>query len=113
MKAKLTLAIVAWMFGLMQLQADEMKFRINEEAQVNDIPFNTALISNEARFAELMNAEFEMADEGSVDDIPFDTAAILESTKAEKSVFRMQEEGFVNDIPFNTFQVVNRLIINN
>lgn len=113
MKTKLTLMILSMMFGMMQLQADELNFRLNEEAQVNDIPFNTALISNEVKTALLMNSAFEMTEEEYVDDIPFNTAAVVENSQAETSEFKMEDEGYVNDIPFNTSQIVNILIINN
>jgi hypothetical protein len=76
-----------------------------EEAYVNDIPFDTWMISKAACPESLM---VRLPEEGYVDDIPFDTELI-----ASKALLNtvMEEENPVNDIPFSTEEVYNEIML--
>lgn len=65
---------------------------MEQEAYVDDIPFNTAAIA--------LNYEIPPIFEEYVDDIPFNTAAIAMANKP--CCFPMSKETNVDDIPFNT-----------
>ena len=81
------------------------EFNFNEEAYIDDIPFDTEII-----FDQLMNPEFSFEDEAYVDDIPFNTFYFAANTKYEKAVsvlFEMDEEAYIDDIPFCTYAIAN------
>jgi hypothetical protein len=80
-------------------------FNFEEEAYVDDIPFNTADISRQWLFEEAMMQKFDLNEEAYVNDLPFDTeqvAANYQFRQAMDQVYEMTEENYVNDIPFNT-----------
>ena len=82
--------------------ATPKNFNFEDEAYINDIPFDTEKIVN-----ELSKTEFE--DEAYIDDIPFDTEAIVIIYKYNKAVgelFELEDEADIKDIPFNTASVV-------
>jgi hypothetical protein len=76
---------------------------LTEEGYVNDIPFNTAEIAREA----LLNKVIKQKDESSVNDIPFNTKKIYDETLLGRFIAKWQEERNVCDIPFNTFIIVS------
>jgi hypothetical protein len=79
-----------------------MEFNFEEEAYINDIPFNT----EEVYF--LLNMEsssYDFEEESYINDIPFNTACITADCRFEKALevnYQFEDESFVNDIPFNT-----------
>lgn len=80
-------------------------FNFDEEAYVDDIPFNTADISRQWLFEQAMMQEFNLNEEAYVNDLPFDTeqiAANYQFRQAMDQVYEMTEENYVDDIPFNT-----------
>lgn len=80
-----------------------------EEPYVNDIPFDTEVVS--------MTCCYIIADlkgeEESVDDIPFDTERIAATYLYNISTIHPQDEAYVNDIPFNTKRIANNYLRNN
>ena len=71
---------------------------IQEEAYINDIPFDTELIANEALFE---GYEAELKEEPYCDDIPFSTRKIACKYLLCKMMANFCEEE-VDDIPFDT-----------
>ena len=80
-------------------------YNFEEEAYVDDIPFNTADISRQKLFELAMMQDFDLNEEASIDDVPFNTEQVVINynfRQATKQVYEMTEENYVNDIPFNT-----------
>ncbi len=73
-----------------------------EEANVNDIPFNTWEIAVEAI---LGGDEARLEEESYVDDIPFDTRKIALDYLLEQIEDASQETS-INDIPFDTEKIM-------
>jgi hypothetical protein len=65
--------------------APEVNFE--EEAYVDDIPFNTSYVASAA-------AVYDMEEEAYVDDIPFNTVLVVN--------YEMEDEASIDDIPFDT-----------
>ncbi len=78
---------------------------LEDEAYVNDIPFDTWRISQVSYPPDLV-----LAEEGYVDDIPFNTAEIAGKALLKK-VIKQQEESSVNDIPFNTKKIYDEVLL--
>jgi len=75
---------------------------IAEEANVNDIPFNTWEIAVEAI---LGGDELRLEEEAYVDDIPFDTRKIALDYLLDQIEDASQETS-INDIPFDTEKIM-------
>lgn len=114
-----------------------LNFDLEEEAYVDDIPFNTSAIINvdidtnrDTNISEpnfeirrkmiiantIMNIIFYLGDEENIDDIPFDTERIINhkhdyfnSTFNQGMIveFQLEDEAYIDDIPFNTCDVIN------
>jgi hypothetical protein len=112
MKTKLTLTILAVMFSIFQLQADELNFRMQEESYINDIPFNTSLVLNEMHSCFALNMEFELLEETYINDIPFDTNEVIMEYGIDINglSLKMAEEEYINDIPFDTKKIFESLL---
>jgi len=86
------------------------EFGLEEEAYINDIPFNTEKIYWRAMFKhseEVVDlASLNLGDEAYIDDIPFNTLSIcaeyLIDAGSQLSEFELEEEEYIDDIPFNT-----------
>lgn len=72
---------------------DLTEFVLEEEANVNDIPFNTMEVVN--------SLQAGLEEEAYANDIPFDTRAIVLGLETQ-----LAEEAYVDDIPFNTLDVM-------
>lgn len=84
-----------WMISRLAFPPD---LTLEEEEYVDDIPFNTAEVAKEA----LLNKVVGQAEEPSVDDIPFNTLQIYNEVLLSRFIADWQEEQNVNDIPFST-----------
>jgi hypothetical protein len=87
-----------------------------EEAFVNDIPFNTACISADCRYEKAMAVEFGLEEETYIDDLPVNTAQVAENHQLNKTMmveFEMEEESYIDDIPFNTSRVAAQSVLCN
>jgi hypothetical protein len=107
MKTKLTLTLLALMFSIVQLHADELNFKMQDEAYINDIPFNTTVILNTIHSNCALSADFELMDEPYINDIPFDTLEVAMDIRKNKESLsvRMTEEAYIDDIPFDTQKI--------
>ncbi|MDP3445968.1 MAG: hypothetical protein Q8T08_24165 [Ignavibacteria bacterium] len=109
MKTKLTISLIALFFSMIQLHADDLKFKMADEAYINDIPFNTEVISNENKMEQALQLDFNTTEEDFINDIPFDTQEIA-LTNPEfvnaSPVFKMADEAYIDDIPFDTAKIV-------
>lgn len=112
MKTRVNILVVLFTAILMHVQADEIKFKMQEEAFINDIPFNTAVIAVENAHGQLFGFDLNLQPEGYIDDIPFDTKEIADTVVSEtmlQTMPQLEDESYIDDIPFNTFEVVNSL----
>ena len=66
-----------------------------DEAYVNDIPFNTEMIANQA----MLNGVDYLEEEAYVDDIPFDTKKIYYDSMTDQITAEYQNEDYIDDIP--------------
>ena len=106
--------IAIWILGILvlaflfsSLNASATDFSFEDEAYIDDIPFNTEMIVNEMNQGSL---NFE--NEAYVDDIPFSTTEVVSQYNyqiAFNNIFEMPEEIFVEDIPFSTCLVASEL----
>jgi len=84
------------LFAMPVLAAQDMHvtdFQLEDEAYVDDIPFDTREV--------VFTLSTDMEEEAYVNDIPFDTRTVALSAGTE-----LEEEAYVNDIPFNTTDVL-------
>lgn len=104
--------MIAGLSLFIQLNLFAEGFRMTEEANVNDIPFNTSEIYYDLMMNDTSNLFLpHLEEENPVNDIPFDTeriATIHLSKLAESKKFSMIEETEVPDIPFNTRAIANK-----
>ena len=110
-----TLEITTWIFGIIFLvflfvsaNATTLTPYFEDEAYINDIPFNTEMVVN-----EMMLPEFDFEEEAYVDDIPFATEMVVAAYNyrlAVNSEFDLSEENYVDDIPFNTCLIATTMI---
>jgi len=85
-------------------------FQLEDEAYINDIPFETDVVVANSTAKETPAPAVDFAAENYIDDIPFDTESIVETINFKKAVsveFEMEEETYIDDIPFNTAVVAN------
>jgi len=76
------------------------EFDFEEEAYIEDIPFNTECVTANCRYKKAMAVVFEIEEEKYVNDIPFDTKNIAQNSNSKE--FDFEEEAYIDDIPFNT-----------
>lgn len=85
-----------------------VEFPMEEELNVDDIPFNTREVAENYELMAALNVPFEMEEESYVDDIPFDTEAVATGYRMREHMnleFDFEEEAYIDDIPFNTFSI--------
>jgi len=90
-------------------------FEMEEEAYIDDIPFNTEIIAAEALYAQAVSVEFFMEEEEYIDDIPFNTHSLAKvelSNQALAQEFNIEDETYIDDIPFNTYVIFQQYFIN-
>lgn len=81
---------------------------MEEESYINDIPFNTALIASNAKLEKYYPYSIKMEEEAYVDDIPFNTQTVVALVNYKKALevdFSFNDEDYVDDIPFDTEDV--------
>lgn len=76
------------------------EFDLEEEAYIEDIPFDTECVTANCRYAKAMSVVFNMEEEEYIEDIPFNTKNIAENSNLEELDF--EDEAYIDDIPFNT-----------
>lgn len=82
------------------------EFDLEEEAYIEDIPFDTKCVTAHCRYEKAMMVVFEMEEESFVDDIPFDTKNIAQ--KSSSTEFDFEDEAYIDDIPFNTSSIATK-----
>jgi hypothetical protein len=63
--------------------AMQVVYDFEEEAYIDDIPFNTEAIAEQTRFERSMNENYHFEEEAYVDDIPFNTSEIASNSMNE------------------------------
>jgi hypothetical protein len=87
------------------LKAEVENFKFDEEAYINDIPFDTEGVTAGYRCEQAMTADFNFEDEAYIDDIPFNTECVSANCHYQQAigkVFDFEDESYIDDIPFNT-----------
>ena len=103
----LLLGTFALMFSI-NLNAATETFSFEEEAYINDIPFNTGCVKAKYLYEKAISEEYDFEEEAYIEDIPFNTECVTANClyqKAINEVFVLEEEPYVNDIPFNTYKL--------
>lgn len=105
--ANRTVEITVWIIGILifallifSTNSKASTFQFEDEAYIDDIPFDTEMVVH-----LLMLAEYNFEEEAYIDDIPFNTAKISAQYLYNDAMavnFELPEELYVNDIPFNT-----------
>jgi len=83
-------------------------FDFEEEAYINDIPFNTECVSAWCKYNKAVNEVFEMTEEDYVNDIPFNTEKVSAESAYQNATeveFEVEEEAYIDDIPFETYSI--------
>ena len=83
-----------------------------DEAYIDDIPFDTQAIAEAYLLDETMKVEFDFEEEAYVDDIPFNTNEVVKNYKTEeylKNICDFEEETYVDDIPFDTEKIASEV----
>jgi len=62
-------------------RAIAVNFKLDEENYVNDIPFNTDVISEEYNYLNAVSENYEISDEEYIDDIPFNTRKMVQKNR--------------------------------
>lgn len=111
MKKIITLIIVAGTFASFSFASNfSSTFKLNDEAYISDIPFNTELIFNTLMNDPRQSVSLELTEESYIDDIPFDTQSIYSDAVANKTINPvLSAESYVDDIPFSTEEVVKQI----
>jgi len=103
------LGTFALLFSL-NLNATAETFCFEEEAYINDIPFNTGCVTAEYLYEKAINEEYNFEEESYISDIPFDTECVTAHCRYHKAInvtFSFEEESYIDDIPFNTYAMLS------
>ncbi len=125
MKTKITFAILALLINVViaggknsaaTTSEDTLAMRtysivlpaVEEEAYINDIPFDTEAVALNSFFVNLVRPD----EETYVNDIPFSTEKVFAAYNYFANTIQPEEEEYVDDIPFNTSEVIEEYIAN-
>ena len=103
------LGTFALLFSL-NTNATAETFCFEEEAYINDIPFNTGCVTAEYLYEKAINKEYNFEEESYISDIPFDTECVTAHCRYHKAInvtFSFEEESYIDDIPFNTYAMLS------
>ena len=114
MKTLLQLAAIATLIVAISFNLNSSNINLvpEEEAYINDIPFNTEEVVANFLYEKALSDTFEFEEEAFIDDIPFDTYEVAKSYRYEKfikNVFVFEEEEYIDDIPFDTEEIFNQV----
>ena len=97
--------------------ADEMillpEFYFEDEAYINDIPFNTECIVKNCIYRKAIAVIYDFEEEAYVEDIPFNTEIVTAENNFETALkidFEMDDEAYIDDIPFDTYSIANKSV---
>ena len=79
-----------------------------QEANVEDIPFDTRSIANDVLLDRIMEA----SNEDEVNDIPFDTRKVYQEYLMASLIREFEKEPEINDIPYQTVCIISDGITN-
>jgi len=87
-----------------------IEFFFEEEAYIDDIPFNTECVSKNCLYQKAMSVVFELDEEMYVEDIPFNTKLVKEEHILQNNIhnFSFKDEEYIDDIPFDTYTLSNK-----
>jgi hypothetical protein len=83
-------------------------FAMEDEAYIDDIPFDTKAISDNHKMNLALNESFSHEEEEYIDDIPFNTERIVVNTLYEEALeteLSFEEESYVDDIPSSILEI--------
>jgi hypothetical protein len=97
------------LISILSLTAFADEFKLQEEAYINDVPFDTEAIVKAHKQHCAMMVPFQMPEEQNIDDFPLDTRLIVASLPCDSAMqidFAMPEESYIDDFPLNTYDVL-------
>jgi hypothetical protein len=84
------------------------EFAMEDEAYIDDIPFDTKAISANHKMNLALNESFSNEDEEYINDIPFNTESIAVNALYEEALhmeLTFEDESYVDDIPSRILQI--------
>ena len=84
------------------------EFVMEDEAYVDDIPFDTKAILDNYNMNLALNETYANEEEEYIDDIPFDTERVVMNTLFEEALntdLGFEDEPYVDDIPSSILQI--------
>lgn len=100
------------LISILSLTAFADEFKLQEEAYINDVPFDTESIVKAHKQHCAMMVPFQMPEEQNIDDFPLDTRLIVASLPCDSAMqidFALPEESYIDDFPLNTIDVLRDL----
>jgi hypothetical protein len=82
------------------------EFDFEDEAYIEDIPFDTECVTTNCRYKKAMAVVFEMEEENYINDIPFDIKNIAQNSSQNEIDF--EDEAYIDDIPFSTLSIATK-----
>lgn len=79
------------------------EFNLEEEAYIDDIPFDTECVSKNCIYQKAIAENFDFEEEASINDIPFETEKIVMINE-----YYFEDESYIDDIPFDTKKIVKQ-----
>ena len=105
-----TLTAMITLFFTVSTTTAQINFFADNEAFIDDIPFNTELIASEVLFDK---TGFVSDEEAYIDDIPFDTHSIVYDICCDRELkekYSYRDESYIDDIPFNTEEIYKQVL---
>lgn len=100
---------VTILISILSLTAIAGEFKLQEEAYINDVPFDTEAIVRAYKQHCAMEVTFQMQEEQYIDDFPLDTRTVVASLPCDSAMqvkYTMPEESYIDDFPLNTYDVL-------
>jgi hypothetical protein len=92
--------------------SNAMNLKMEDEAYIDDIPFNTAAVVSAMSQMEV----YEFGEEPFVEDIPFSTEEVVSDYRWQQAMnldFEMSDEEYIDDMPFSTEVVCRTTVVQN
>ncbi len=103
---------VTILISILSLTAFAGEFKLQEEAYINDVPFDTEAIVRAYKQHCAMKIAFQMQEEQYIDDFPLDTRIVVASLPCDSAMqvdYIMPEESYIDDFPLNTYEVLRSI----
>ncbi len=104
MKLTISIFTIVIMMAL-AVNADGMSPQLENEPNVDDIPFSTEVVASTTPDHSLFTSNWGLSEENEVNDIPFNTGMMVAMNPGSNPALSLNDEAYVDDIPFNTRKI--------